>query len=82
MSLVLPFVERVDYDQLKLILLGITIAKYTFIQYINFRQYIVLQRRTPPTALKGVIDDEPYEKMQNTVELKPSLDSFDARFCC
>ncbi|CAN3366899.1 CAAX prenyl protease 1 [Diutina catenulata] len=76
MSLFQPFVDRVDSNQWKSILLGITVAKYAFIQYINFRQYKVLQRRTPPAALKGVIDDETYEKTQKYSRAKAKLGFF------
>lgn len=48
----------------KLILIGISATRYIFLQYLDYREYKVHQRTTPPAAVRAVVDEEKYAQAQ------------------
>ncbi|CAN3500364.1 CAAX prenyl protease 1 [Diutina catenulata] len=57
-------VNAIPNDSWNSILIGITVARYIFIQYLDYRQYRFYQREQPPIAVKGVVDNDTYAKSQ------------------
>ncbi|CCE81944.1 Piso0_002625 [Millerozyma farinosa CBS 7064] len=62
------------------LLTGLTIGEFTFTSYLDYRQYNVLNKKTPPESLKGAIDDETFEKSQLYGREKLKFASFNKLF--
>lgn len=58
------FVNGIAPSLWSLILIGISATRYIFYQYLDYRQYKVYERTTPPAAIKGMVEDEKYTQSQ------------------
>ncbi|MCH0629179.1 M48 family metallopeptidase [Kocuria palustris] len=49
----------------KQVIVGITLGNFVFQRYLDYRQYQVLKRKTPPATLKAEITQENFDKSQD-----------------
>ncbi|CAN3365659.1 CAAX prenyl protease 1 [Diutina catenulata] len=58
-------VNGIEPNSWKSILIGISATKYIFLQYLDYREYKVHRRTTPPAAVRAVVDEEKYAQAQD-----------------
>lgn len=49
----------------KNIIIGLTIGNFAFQRYLDYRQYNVLEKKSPPSTLKAEINQETFDKSQD-----------------
>lgn len=60
----MSLLDNPDIDW-KSIIVGFTISHYAFNRYLDYRQYQVLKKRSPPASLKAEISQENFDKSQD-----------------
>lgn len=60
--------------------LGFTVGQYVFTNYLEYRQFKVYNKKTPPPELEGVIDQETFEKTQTYGKAKSKFSFFSSLY--
>ncbi|EGW30673.1 uncharacterized protein SPAPADRAFT_62544 [Spathaspora passalidarum NRRL Y-27907] len=60
----------------KTIILGFTVGQFIFENYLEYRQYRVLQRKSPPASIKKEVSQETFEKSQAYSRAKSKFSIF------
>ncbi|KAI5965663.1 STE24 [Candida pseudojiufengensis] len=64
----------------KLIIVGFTIGQYVFESYLDYRQYKVLTKKSPPASIKAEVNQETFDKSQKYSRSKAKFSFFNSTF--
>ncbi|RLV90859.1 CAAX prenyl protease 1 [Spathaspora sp. JA1] len=64
----------------KTIILGFTVGQFIFENYLEYRQYRVLQRKSPPASIKKEVNQETFDKSQEYSRAKSKFSIFSGVF--
>lgn len=64
----------------KTVILGFTVGQFLFETYLDYRQYQVFQKRSPPASIKKEVDQETFDKSQEYSRAKSKFSFFSSTF--
>ncbi|KAI5955203.1 hypothetical protein KGF54_001764 [Candida jiufengensis] len=64
----------------KLVIVGFTIGQYLFESYLDYRQYKVLNNKSPPPSIKAEVNQETFDKSQKYSRSKAKFSFFNSTF--